>query len=75
MFLMKKYTNKSDKLRSIRFEDGDAQFLMRGQSITTDKVVVHLQEGIKVTDIQKTNSTLTSRKKEDEVKPKENEKE
>jgi hypothetical protein len=66
---MKKYTNKSDKLRAIRFEDGDAQFLMRGQSITTDKKVIHLQEGIRVVDIevQKAVSTNTRKKVEKKV--------
>lgn len=47
---MKKFTNKSNQLRTVYFRDGSAQFLMRGQSIVTDKEVDHFQDGIKVTD-------------------------
>lgn len=48
---MKKYTNKTSELRSIVFSDGSAQFLMRGQSITTDKEVKKVQAGITVVDV------------------------
>lgn len=66
--MMKKYINKSDKLRSIRFDDNEAQFLMRGQSITTDKKVIHIQEGIVVKDVEvQKPQTATTRKKVDEI--------
>ena len=48
---MKKYVNKSTTLKVVEFEDGDAQFLMRGQSIVTDKKVKKIQEGIVVKDV------------------------
>jgi hypothetical protein len=48
---MKKYINKSGELRCITFADGSAQFLMRGQSITTDKEVKKVQVGIVVKDV------------------------
>jgi hypothetical protein len=48
---MKKYVNKSATLKVVEFEDGDAQFLMRGQSIVTDKKVKKIQEGIVVKDV------------------------
>lgn len=48
---MKKYTNMTSKLRTIEFTDGSAQFLMRGQSINTDKEVKSFQEGIKVAEV------------------------
>lgn len=65
---MKKYTNITDKLRAITFEDGTAQFLMRGQSFTTDKVVVVVDNGIKVTEVKlrasNTQQTTTTAQKE-----------
>lgn len=45
---MKKYTNQTSSMKVIEYADGDAQFLMRGQSITTDKEVVKVQEGLTV---------------------------
>ena len=53
---MKKYLNKTTSLKVVEFEDGDAQFLMRGQSIVTDKKVKKIQEGIVVKDVVPTQS-------------------
>ena len=53
---MKKYVNKTTSLKVVEFEDGDAQFLMRGQSIVTDKKVKKIQEGIVVKDVVPTQS-------------------
>lgn len=50
---MKKFTNMSNELRVVRFEDGNSQFLMRGQSIQSDKKVKHVQDGIRVSDVSK----------------------
>lgn len=49
--MLKKYTNKTASLRSITFVDGSSQFLMRGQSVTTDKPVARVQEGVVVADV------------------------
>lgn len=49
--MLKKYTNKTASLRSITFVDGSSQFLMRGQSVTTDKPVARVQEGVAVADV------------------------
>lgn len=48
---MKKYTNTTHELRVVEFEDGDAQFLMRGQSFKTSKPVKKVQAGIKVEEL------------------------
>lgn len=47
---MKKYTNQSQEMRFVEFVDGTAQFLFRGQSITSDKVAKVVQKGIVVSD-------------------------
>lgn len=63
---MKKYTNMTDKMRTIEYVDGSAQFLMRGQSIKTDKEVKSLQEGIKesvVTTVKASKLKTSTRKK------------
>lgn len=48
---MKKYTNTTHEMRVVEFEDGDAQFLMRGQSFKTNKAVKKVQSGVKVEDV------------------------
>lgn len=48
---MKKYTNKTSILRCVVFEDGEAQFLSRGQSFMSDKSVKKVQDGIAVNDV------------------------
>jgi len=47
---MKKYTNIKNRLGVVRFEDGTSQFLMRGQSIETDKKVKQMDESIRVSE-------------------------
>jgi len=47
---MKKYTNKSNEMRTVFYADGSAQFLMRGQSVTTAQEVKKIQPGIVVSD-------------------------
>lgn len=49
--MIKRYINKSSALRVVVFEDGSAQFLMRGQSVESDKPVKKVQEGIVVKDL------------------------
>lgn len=48
---MKKFTNKTNQLRTVSFTDGTAQFLMRGQSFVSDKQIVKVQDGVVVTDV------------------------
>lgn len=48
---MKKYTNQSQEMRFVEFVDGTAQFLFRGQSITSDKATKVVQKGIVVSDV------------------------
>jgi hypothetical protein len=48
---MKKYTNQSQEMRFVEFVDGTAQFLFRGQSITSDKGTKVVQKGIVVSDV------------------------
>ena len=50
---MKKYTNVSNEMRCVVFEDGSSQFLMRGQSIVSDKPTKIVEKGIKVTNVRK----------------------
>lgn len=64
---MKKFTNKSNQLRTVYFADGSAQFLMRGQSFTSDKEYTSVQEGIKVSDVVSVASKKTTKKAEDTV--------
>lgn len=64
---MKKFTNKSNQLRTVYFADGSAQFLMRGQSITSDKEYTSVQEGIKVSDDVSVASKKTTKKAEETV--------
>lgn len=48
---MKKFTNKTNQLRTVSFADGTAQFLMRGQSFVSDKQIVKVQDGVVVSDV------------------------
>ena len=64
---MKKFTNKSNQLRTVYFADGSAQFLMRGQSITSDKEYTSVQEGIKVSDAVSAVSKKPTKKAEETV--------
>lgn len=64
---MKKFTNKSNQLRTVYFADGSAQFLMRGQSITSDKEYTSVQEGIKVSDAVSVASKKIAKKSEETV--------
>lgn len=50
---MKKYTNMTHELRSVTFNDGTTQFLMRGQSIESDKSTKRVQAGVRVTDARR----------------------
>jgi len=59
---MVKYGNKSREMRTIYFEDGSAQFLMRGQTIETSKKVKRIQEGIVIIESQKASPKRTSNK-------------
>lgn len=49
---MKKYTNKTNEMKTVIFEDGDAQFLMRGQSFKTDKPVKKVDDGVAVVELR-----------------------
>lgn len=49
---MKKYINKCPEMRTLVFEDGSAQFLGRGHSITTDKNVKSVPQGVVVKDVE-----------------------
>lgn len=62
---MKKYSNPTHRLLVVEFEDGDAQFLMSGQSFKSDKKTKKVQEGVIVRDITAPKtSTKTSEKSE-----------
>ena len=61
---MKKYTNQSQEMRFVEFVDGTAQFLFRGQSITSDKETKVVQKGIVISDVVVSKSTA---KKTDSV--------
>lgn len=50
--MTKKYQNRTSMMRSITFVDGSSQFLMRGQSIVTDKPVINVQPGITVKEVK-----------------------
>jgi hypothetical protein len=59
---MKKYSNMSQEMRFVQFDDGDAQFLFRGQSFTSEKTAVVVQKGIRVTDVPKQVSSYGAAK-------------
>lgn len=50
---MIKYTNMTSELRCIRFTDGTAQFLGRGESIESDKKTKVVQVGIREREVKK----------------------
>lgn len=50
---MQKYTNSTVELKTITFKDGTSQYLGRGQSIETDKPVVYVEQGIRVSEAKK----------------------
>ena len=61
---MKRYSNPTHKLMVVEFADGSAQFLMRGQSIETDKKTKKVQKGVIVKDIKtSTKASSTSETK------------
>lgn len=68
---MKKYTNQSQEMRFVEFVDGTAQFLFRGQSITSDKETKVVQKGIVISDVvtkaTETVAKVYSAKKNDSV--------
>lgn len=57
---MKKYTNTTNFLKCVVFEDGEAQFLFRGQSITSDKEFASVDKGVDVQVLEK-NKKSTSK--------------
>lgn len=58
---MKKYTNQSQEMKFVEFTDGEAQFLFRGQSITSGKQVKVIQRGIVATEVQVTPKQQTKK--------------
>lgn len=64
---MKKYTNKCNEMRTVFYVDGSAQFLMRGQSVETDKEVKKVQNGIVVTEVTEKTSSKTRQKKDEQA--------
>lgn len=64
---MKKYTNKCNEMRTVFYADGSAQFLMRGQSVETDKEVKKIQNGIVVTEVVGKTSSKTRQKKDEQA--------
>lgn len=64
---MKKYTNKCNEMRTVFYSDGSAQFLMRGQSVETEKEVKKVQNGIVVTEVTGKTSSKTRQKKDEQV--------
>lgn len=57
---MKKYTNFTVELKVITFKDGSSQYLGKGHSIETDKEVIHLEEGIRVSEAKKIRKPVES---------------
>lgn len=58
---MKKYVNQNNRLVCVKFEDGTAQFLRRGESISTAKKVKQLPEGVTVHDVVKNTSKVKNK--------------
>jgi hypothetical protein len=54
---MTTYVNKSSEMQTIRFEDGSAAFLRRGQKYTSSKKVEKMGAGIKTVADKKTAKT------------------
>lgn len=50
---MKKYTNTTGEMKFVTFKDGTTQFLGRGQSVETDKEVVGIEPGVRVSEAKK----------------------
>jgi hypothetical protein len=65
---MKKYSNPTHKLMVVEFEDGSAQFLMRGQSFQSDKATKKVQKGVIVKDVTVAKTTKTSTTTEETTK-------
>lgn len=59
---MKTFINKTGELRCVEFEDGTAQFLMRGQKFTSDKPVKKVQQGIVVKEVEEPTKTASVKK-------------
>lgn len=55
---MQKYTNRTNSMKTVRFEDGTSQFLERGQSFTSVKEAKNVEKGVKVSEVRKTKSRL-----------------
>lgn len=53
---MTKYINKTRKMKTVFYKDGSASFLMRGQSVTTDKEIDRVQEGVTVVEVADTEA-------------------
>lgn len=62
---MKKYTNQGFVQAIVEFNDGTAQFLIRGQSIQTSKAVKKIRGDVKVTDVAKKNTKRDTKASED----------
>lgn len=54
---MKKYVNKSKDMQTVRFEDGSAVFLRRGQSAESSKKTKKVPEGVVVTEVKTSSKT------------------
>lgn len=48
---MKRFSNPTSEMKSVTFEDGSVQFLMRGQSIETEKEVKKYDDGLRVSEM------------------------
>lgn len=46
----KTYKNKTLEMQYVEFVDGDGYFLMKGQSITSDKEVKTMSKGVTIVD-------------------------
>lgn len=49
---MIRFVNRTSTMKVVEFEDGSAQFLMRGQSIITDKPVKRYDQELTATPVE-----------------------
>ena len=65
--MMKVYTNRSSEMRTLYFTDGTAVFMFRGQTLSTDKAVTHIPDGVRVKDAPVQRATRRETVKEKDL--------
>jgi hypothetical protein len=54
---MKKYINRSKIQAAIEYEDGEIQYLRRGQTLETDKTVKSIRGEVEVVEVVESKKT------------------